>query len=332
MITTFVVLSNITIVAAMLVSRDAFTTNNDHNITKLLMASMACVDILIGTFHMPISVVKIINNGKWILGTELCSIWYHIGNAFCGVTASHILCIAVDKYLAVGKPLVYRVLTKRFGYITILISWTLPSAMFLLPLVSDWFGTTNDELTNGNEKIITCSSVLNKNILLLFYSLGIYLPVLTTYILYGLIISEIWKFNKRKSFNAKNHVQVNFYSKKSKLSTISETPSNKPLSNQESHSKRFCENINTERDQQSNNPTSYQQGISKMTRRFSRNMKAIRTLGTIVLCFTFCWMPVWIYVAIYSYHQLELPSTYILFIGWLAYTNSAVNPVLYSFF
>ncbi|CAL1541730.1 unnamed protein product, partial [Lymnaea stagnalis] len=296
------------------------------------MASMACVDFLIGTFHMPISVVHIIHNGKWILGTVLCSIWYNIGNAFCGVTACHILCIAVDKYLAVCKPLVYRVTSKRFGYVMIILSWTLPSAMFLLPLASDLFGTTLVKMTNSSDQRTACWSTLNKGILLLLYTLGFYLPVLTTYILYALILSEIWKFNKRKSYYSKKNVQLNFYSKKSELSTIGETESNTATLNQESHPKGSCGNINTKSDHQNGNPTSYQKGNSKMTRRFSRNMKAIRTLGTIVLCFTCCWMPVWIYVAIYSYHQLELPSTYILFIGWLAYTNSAVNPVLYSFF
>ncbi|CAL1541733.1 unnamed protein product, partial [Lymnaea stagnalis] len=296
------------------------------------MASMACVDFLIGTFHMPISVVHIIHNGKWILGTVLCSIWYNIGQALCGVTASHILCIAVDKYLAVCKPLVYRVLTKRMGYVMLLLSWTLPSAIFLLPLVSDWFGTSIDNLTNGHDQMISCSPVLNKSIFLFFYTLGFYLPVLTTYILYALILSEIWKFNKRKTYNAKNNVQVNFYLKKNKLSTIFEIEASTPTSDEASHSKGSCVNITVESDHQSNNPTSYQQGISKMARRFSRNMKAIRTLGTIVLCFTFCWVPFWVYVAISSYHHSELPCSYFFLIAWLAYVNSAVNPVLYSFF
>ncbi|CAL1541731.1 unnamed protein product, partial [Lymnaea stagnalis] len=296
------------------------------------MASMAFVDFLIGAFHMPISVVELTHQGSWILGTEFCSIWYNIGNAFCGVTASHILCIAVDKYLAVCKPLMYRVLTKRMGYVMLLLSWTLPSALFLLPLASGWFGTSIDKPTNGRDQRISCLPVLNKSIHLLFYTLGFYLPVLTTYILYGLIFSEIWKFNKRKSYMAKNKAKVNFYSKKSEISIISETESSTPTSNRATHSKWYCEDINDESHQQSNNLTSYQQDISKMARRFSRNIKAIRTLGTIVLCFTFCWMPVWIYVAIYSYHKLELHCYYTFFIGWLAYMNSAVNPVLYSFF
>ncbi|CAL1535543.1 unnamed protein product, partial [Lymnaea stagnalis] len=270
---TFVVLSNVTIVVAMMVSRGARTTHNDHNITKLLILSMACVDFLVGTAHMPIYTVLLVHNGNWILGAQFCNIFHGMSNVLCGANACHILCIAVDKYLAVCKPLVYRILDKRIGQVMVVLSWSLPSAMFLLPLATAWFATNIEEMPSGGKNIMFCSPVLNKNILILFHILGFYFPILTSYL--------------------------------------------------------FCE-IKTM--QQTRNVSSKMAGEIALSGRISRNIKAIRTLGTIIVCFSVCRAPTWISSALFVYMGYEIPFRYFFYAGLFVYVDSGINPVMSGFF
>ncbi|CAL1535544.1 unnamed protein product, partial [Lymnaea stagnalis] len=295
------------------------------------MASMACVDILLGTFHMPINVLQLVYNGKWILGTTFCNIFLGLSNVLCGTNACHILCIAVDKYMAVCKPLVYRILNKRIGHVMVILSWSLPSAIFLLPLVTDWFGTRPEEMANAADDQRTyCTPVFNKYILLFFYILCLYLPIITSYILYALIFSEIWKFNKRKYRDPKNNDQLNLSIQGGQISNMCEGQSVWCTSNKSSNLTRFSVSIKSK--ELTKHVSSKVQGRTEFSGRISRNIKAIRTLGTIIVCFSVSWAPIWVCVALYVYMEYSLPFVYIYFAGWFACMNSAMNPVLCSFF
>ncbi|CAL1541728.1 unnamed protein product [Lymnaea stagnalis] len=285
MLTTFTILANLTIVVAMFVSRGKGSSHNDHKITQLLMASMACIDLIFALFHMPFGVAQLIYNGKWILGTKFCNVWLNVGNDLCGITACHILCIAIDKYMAVCKPLVYRFLTKRIGQLMVILSWFLPSGIFLLPLVTDFFQKGNEDLIKCRDQLMICSSMYNKHVLITVFVVAFYLPMCATYVLYGFIFYEIWKFNKRSSRQVRGkscgeHVQPKVF----------------------------------------------------RTEFSAANVKAIRTLGTIVLSFTVCWVPLWFFVVVYVYLDFEFPLWSMLITSWITYMNSAINPVLYSFF
>ncbi|CAL1541729.1 unnamed protein product [Lymnaea stagnalis] len=287
------------------------------------MASMACTDLIFALFHMPFGVAQLIYNGKWILGTKFCNVWLNIGNDLCGITACHILCIAIDKYMAVCKPLEYRFLTKRIGQLMVILSWFLPSGIFLLPLVTDFFEKGNEDLLKCRDQLMICSSMYNKHVLITVFVVAFYLPMCATYVLYGFIFYEIWKFNKRSSRQVRGK-------------SCGEQGQPKVF---RMESSAVCHRLQSSvragtllspSVQNSLKPTDLDS--TRLPRQLMRNFKAIRTLGTIVLCFTICWMPLLVFVVVYVYREYELPMWSMSITFWISYMNSAINPVLYSFF
>ncbi|CAL1541725.1 unnamed protein product, partial [Lymnaea stagnalis] len=291
-ISAFTVLANFTVILAIFRSRDKESaTNKNNRMTKLLMTSMAASDLIVGIFLMPIRTIQIVYNGKWILGQQLCGLMLTFTNILCGISAFHILCMALDKYLAVCKPFVYRKLTVRTGYIMIVLSWLIPVGAFGIPTIKKWHQTGMEERIALFARLNICGSLYNKTLILTMCAFIFYLPVCITYLLYCFIFQEISMFFKRAP-NYNRNVNRN--------SNILSSP-----------------NRGNDR------------SVPRRSRRFARNMKAIRTIGTLVVCFTVLCMPMWIFVAVFVYDDYNLPSRVIAIVIWIAQFNSTINPLLY---
>lgn len=65
----------------------------------------------------------------------------------------------------------------------------------------------------------------------------------------------------------------------------------------------------------------------------SKERRAARTLGIIMGSFVFCWLPFFFMYVILSFCPWCCPSNRLIgFITWLGYTNSTVNPLIYTIF
>ncbi|XP_072550933.1 trace amine-associated receptor 1-like [Salminus brasiliensis] len=74
------------------------------------------------------------------------------------------------------------------------------------------------------------------------------------------------------------------------------------------------------------NTSQGQSNISKAER------KATKTLAIVMGAFLVCWSPLLIYSMGAIYTGLSGPPQLFDFFGWIAYTNSAFNPIVYAFF
>ncbi|CAL1533033.1 unnamed protein product [Lymnaea stagnalis] len=61
----------------------------------------------------------------------------------------------------------------------------------------------------------------------------------------------------------------------------------------------------------------------------NRNTKAFRTIGLVMICFTICWLPSWIWLFVFLVRRSPTPSWFTVCVSWFAYLNSTLNPVLY---
>ncbi|XP_054259082.1 tyramine receptor 1 [Macrosteles quadrilineatus] len=65
----------------------------------------------------------------------------------------------------------------------------------------------------------------------------------------------------------------------------------------------------------------------------SKERRAARTLGIIMGVFVFCWLPFFLMYVILPFCSTCCPSTtFVNFITWLGYINSALNPIIYTIF
>ncbi|KAM4772581.1 trace amine-associated receptor 1-like [Rhinophrynus dorsalis] len=105
-----------------------------HTPTNYLILSMATVDFLLGSFVMPYSMVRSVEN-CWYFGELFCKI--HTSTDIMLSTASifHLSFISVDRYYAVCDPLRYKNRINLYViFLMILASWIIP-AIFAFSMV-----------------------------------------------------------------------------------------------------------------------------------------------------------------------------------------------------
>ncbi|CAL1540405.1 unnamed protein product, partial [Lymnaea stagnalis] len=179
----FTLSSNLIFIVIMLCTNrtrnDSRNKSNDNTITMMLMMSMAISDITCSISVMPLSIVEVIENGKWNLGETWCTARLTINNFLCSVSIFHVNCMALDMYMAVCKPLFYRLLTNRTGYIMVMVSWLVPSALVVLPRLIglDKLGAKESVECVGDK----CTSIYTQSIFFIVLTVVVPLPFLTSY-------------------------------------------------------------------------------------------------------------------------------------------------------
>ncbi|KAH9503013.1 hypothetical protein Btru_072613 [Bulinus truncatus] len=197
----FVVLANVLIIVALLYSRRKRNVAGNigiNNNSKLLVSSLALRHAILGGLCMPLTIIQIAANGEWRYGPDLCTFRSYTESLLEIVGVFHMVTMSSDTYLAICKPMKYRLLTLRYGYGMVAISWLIPLAIFVLPV---FFGGYR----NGKEGIFeclnlhhSCIALYGKNVLLVVLPLAIAFPFCVVLIIDVLILRKIVRFNKGK--------------------------------------------------------------------------------------------------------------------------------------
>ncbi|CAD5222458.1 unnamed protein product [Bursaphelenchus xylophilus] len=80
---------------------------------------------------------------------------------------------------------------------------------------------------------------------------------------------------------------------------------------------------------------SYRKSLQKKPRAISaaKERRGVKVLGIILGCFTICWTPFFImYVVVQFCSDCKINPHVEMFITWLGYSNSAMNPIIYTVF
>ncbi|XP_065113598.1 trace amine-associated receptor 13c-like [Paramisgurnus dabryanus] len=94
-----------------------------HTPTNLLILSLAVADLLVGLIVMPLEASKLIET-CWYFGDNFCGLYSIFVGLLLAASLSHLILIAVDRYVAVCQPLHYpRTITTTKTIMSICICW-----------------------------------------------------------------------------------------------------------------------------------------------------------------------------------------------------------------
>ncbi|CAL1533035.1 unnamed protein product, partial [Lymnaea stagnalis] len=143
----------------------------------MLVVALAFCDLLCCSMVMPLGVIEVFENGKWNFGAEVCGMRSVLNDYIQCASIYHVTCMAVDRYLAVCKPFVHRLLTNKAGYLMIAVSLIVPASLVgintIISLTGDRYG-----------------SFWSNNVQYFVWVIAFYAPFFVSYILYLLILIE----------------------------------------------------------------------------------------------------------------------------------------------
>ncbi|KAI8764347.1 5-hydroxytryptamine receptor 5A [Biomphalaria glabrata] len=199
----FIIIFNASLVVALIKSskesegKVSMTSSNISKRSRLLMASISMCHTFIGAFLVPCAVTQMIHNGVWVLGPQMCTAKNVLEAVLSSSIQYHVIFMALDMYLAICKPLAYRMLTSRSSHLMIWSSWIFPLAIFVIPMLFGWHQL-------GKELVIICqifygicSTVFNDYVLLFIAFFTTILPISILMTLYALILRAIAEFHGR---------------------------------------------------------------------------------------------------------------------------------------
>ncbi|KAK0065135.1 5-hydroxytryptamine receptor 4 [Biomphalaria pfeifferi] len=328
-----------------------------RSISKTLMMSSGFSGFLVGSLLMPLGIYEFVNSGRWYLGRELCSVRLAGLNIACAVYANHILCLSIDRYLAVCRSMLYRSLTSKLGYLMVGTSWALPFLCFMVFFVKGFSHADESDIERCYRLRDICIFVFNLKSLIKVNIFGVYIPFMTTIIIYVFILRETCRFNTRKS----KRQQVS-YSKvlQPALSNNTEASIDEAKDNAgETSSRNLSESSEIIREENSRNntrsistPQFYSDDLitshstasgnlskrkqtkcavirSRLSVQLTQNKKAVRTIGSILLCYTLCWLPLWV-CTVMGIFRLQVSDVWLFIsVQWFAYLNATINPLIF---
>ncbi|KAK6978485.1 trace amine-associated receptor 13c [Biomphalaria glabrata] len=183
----FAVISNLIIFVAMVRSiyQNAVKNRSFSSITKVQMASFVVVELIVGAYLMPVSIIWA---DSFTLGSGMCDAQSFINFWICALTLFHMTILAVDRYLAVCHPLVYRLFTTYHAFIAVALAWII---LFILCITLSLLGKID-------------SKQFRFYLNLFFYVVLYLVPILSAIVLYTLVLKEVRFFLKRKRLHTYN--------------------------------------------------------------------------------------------------------------------------------
>ncbi|XP_029645888.1 probable G-protein coupled receptor No18 [Octopus sinensis] len=339
-----------------------------RSVQNFFIVSLAVSDLSVAALVMPFHVSNLVL-GYWIYGWLLCEIWLTLDVLLCTSSILNLCAIAVDRYWAIHDPLNYaqKRTPTRVG-LMIAAVWFV-SAMVSIPPVFGW----NESGQLYNEIEMQCHLTDDRSYVVFSAFGSFYIPlIMMTFIYFKIFLAIRRRLRKRREQTAMCKIKANSTNKEDKKeqspeSTPAKDKDTPPTPVQEDRSIEGAE-INSEIHVDSGELRSpvtevcvtsqnggthsrlskeekekHGRGKGKRVKSFfekkqkislSKERKATRILGIVMLAFILCWLPFFLMYLILPFCQScsGVPIFAELFIVWLGYVNSGLNPVIYTIF